>query len=149
MRSHTRHLRRGIRMCIASVLLVPAIATMSTATASAQPACNASNPIQLGQTLCAGSSIAQPFNLTFRYYLTMQSDGNLVYYRDTTLIGTHVCWASNTVGHGRYMTYANHTITIYDAHDRPWWSTGDGGGSTINITRSGALYFGLVVVADC
>ena len=146
----TSRLRTRLAITIAAAAAVIVPVAITPATAAAAPTCHFTNPMRTGQSLCTNQVLFTPGGLLTGYYLKMQSDGNLVYYSHNAIFGTDICWASNTVGRGKYMEYANHTMTVYDAHYLRLVGINDGGGTTINInSNTGDLYVGNVRLADC
>ncbi|WP_051943003.1 hypothetical protein [Streptacidiphilus rugosus] len=100
-----------------------------------------------GEYLGAGDYIQRLTLTGGDFTLIMQSDGNLVEYRDEASYGRKVCWASNTRYHGgTHVVYQNdgNFVMYPDWSTKAVWSsnTYNGGGSTVDINKFGVIYVG-------
>jgi GH25 family lysozyme M1 (1,4-beta-N-acetylmuramidase) len=84
--------------------------------------------IEPGQGLVAGESYA---SCDGRFSLAMQTDGNLVLYRD----GAGATWASNTSGSDGYVAVmqGDGNFVLYGHHSNPLWAAGTNGHDGANL----------------
>lgn len=97
-------------------------------------------PLGSGDRLDAGQSLTKGRALTSDngyYSLQMQSDGNLVLYRNSPW---RALWASNTVGRGEFVTMqADGNLVVYGAAGAVWASGSGGGPGVLVVQNDGNL----------
>lgn len=88
-----------------------------------------------GETLWAGQSL---YSDDHRYFAAMQTDGNLVVYRND---GTHkAVWSTQTTGRGvnRAVMQADGNFVLYTAdHQAIWWTGSNGPSRMFTVTEHG------------
>ncbi len=126
-------LGRSSRVLLGAVLAIGGVAVAGVPAASAtsaQPAAVPSAPAPTGGVLAAGQQVTTNQQLRSRdgrYYLVVQSDGNVVLY---TAARTPV-WSSATNGKGgvRLTQQTDGNLVLYTAGNRGVWATGTSGNS--------------------